>query len=216
MSSSLKRAIEELAELAGVSPEALLKVAGLLSIAALLGPAKGTHAERGGQTRIIDALSTEPVLPLSDLQMVTRLSAGELRQTVGRLAEKGIVHTAEDPTWGTLVAIDSDGTFRLSELNEADRRRVIINWYANRHKNLSYKAVRDINRQILEQRAKRKPRIKDGIIEALRCGAKSRAQLLTLGFKEASLDWEIQRLLKKGVIRRAGRGLYELSGQAEK
>jgi ParB-like chromosome segregation protein Spo0J len=33
---------------------------------------------------------------------------------------------------------------------------------------------------------------------------------------EASLDWEIQRLLKKGVIRRAGRGLYELSGQAEK
>ena len=109
------------------------------------------------------------------------------------------------------MAVDSDGTLKLSELDDRDRRRVIINWYANRHKNLSYKAVHDINRQILEQKV-RGLRIKDKVLEALRNGVKSRAQLVALGINEDSLDKALRKLVNEGAIKRVGKGLYQIKG----
>jgi DNA-binding HxlR family transcriptional regulator len=213
VSSSLKETIDELAELAGVSAEALLKVAGLLNIIALLERPRTGEVRRNHEAQVINALSAEPVMSFSELEKKLGLPGEELRKTVARLVDKGMLHTAEDPGWGTLVAVDSNGTLRLSDLKDRDRRRAIINWYANRHKSLSYRAVHDINKQILKQKVKRKkPSTKDRVLEALRSGVKARVQLLALGINEASLDWALRELLKAGTIKKTGRGFYEVQG----
>jgi hypothetical protein len=213
VNSSLKEAIDELAELAGVSAETLLKVAGLLNIIALLGRPGTGQVRRNHEAQVIGALSAEPVMPLSELERKLGLPGEELRKTIAKLVEKGALHTAEDPGWGTLVAIDSDGTLRLGGLDDRDRRRAIINWYANRRKSLSYKTIHEINRQILKQEAERKkPGIKERIVEALRSGVNTRAQLLALGIKENSLDWALKELIRAGAIRKTGKGVYEVQG----
>jgi len=207
VSLSLKKFVEELAELAGVSPEALLKVAGTLSIASML----FSTEKRGKEELLLEALKVEPVAPLSEIQKATGLSAEELTRTISLLKEKGVVYTAEDPAWGTLVAINSDGTLSLSELDDRNRRRVIINWYANRGKKLSYRDVHSINRQILEQKGKLTTR--DKVLEALRSGTKTRAQLIALGVNRETLDKVLRKLVREGLVERLDKGLYQLKTQ---
>ena len=220
---TLKGEIERLAEVAGVDVQTLLKVAGLLQIAKLLlSPVAVARPQQIQQTQqklemqVIGVLASEPVIPLSQLEKSLGVAGEPLRRAVEELEKKGFVHTAEN-SLGLLVAAESDGTLRLSSLSDEDRKRVIINWYANRYKNISYADVHRINRQVLDRirqergRRKAKSKVKERILSALKSGVKGRAELLALGIKESTLDWNLNSLLKEGRIVRASKGQYRLS-----
>jgi len=94
------------------------------------------------------------------------------------LKKDGEIMAIENEKTGALVGVTDDGSCNIRELSRDEAERLIINYYMNRDKGLSYKQVLGIRRRISAQRSERKlPTRAEIMLDALRTGPKTRREL---------------------------------------
>lgn len=218
--SGFSEVLKEIADVAGVSVDQLLKVAGILYLLekGVLehAPQKAPHVKDNIERMILHLLSIERALSIRDIEMYLNKPIGEIEEAVRRLEERGEVVSALSPSNLKIVALASDGTMNLLELPEEERAWMIVNAYGNRDKGLSYAKIYSLLKpqQPPQNRPRREATVKEMVLAALKGGPKRRCDLLReLNIPEGSLHWAITELHQAGKIKRVDKGTYALAAE---
>jgi len=220
--SAYREKVREIARAAGVGENQLLQALGLLYLikeGILPAPGGAKPAEGGliparasdAEKRVMHILSIERTIGLDEILEYMP----DAEKAVERLIKSGRAYEAVNPYGVRIIAIADDGTLDISSLSEEERRRLIINTYANRSKGLSYAKMLELMRSAEAKRGERAagggPSRREQVIEALKGGPKSLRELEGAGIPGGALRWTIGRLLKRGVVKRVGAGVYALA-----
>jgi len=222
--SAYREKVREIARAAGVGENQLLRTLGLLYLIKegilpapggaepaegrlILSNARASDAEK----RVMHILSIERTIGLDEILEYMP----DAKEAVKRLVKSGRAYEAVNPYGVRIIAVADDGTLDISSLSEDERRRLIINTYANRSKGLSYAKMLELMRSAEVKRGERTagggPSRREQVIEALKSGPKSLRELREAGIPRGALLWTMGGLLKKGVVKRVGAGVYALA-----
>lgn len=211
-----KEALKRMAEMAGVSEEQFLKVAGVLYLferGFLMSPKAGPDEKRFEsdlEKRFLHLLSIERVLSVRELTNLLNVEERELETVIQKLSAEGKV-AVETVSNNKIVATTNDGTLNIASLKPEDRQWLIINAYGNRDKGLTYAQIFNFLRTAPNE--KKKEGWREKILKALETGPKRFTELRReLNIPEGSLKAVLSRLLKEGRIERVEVGLYKLAG----
>ncbi|MCD6538796.1 type IV toxin-antitoxin system AbiEi family antitoxin domain-containing protein [Candidatus Bathyarchaeota archaeon] len=209
---SLRDRLEEIAEAAGITVDQLLKAAGVLRILEILAVHGDFSGEKRGsrlKKKVLYKIQTETVVSVRE---VIGEFGEEALKVLGELEEEGKVVTVENDKIGALTAICDDGSLNIKRLDREEMESLVVDYYMNRDKALSYRQVLEIRREIKRETAKNASSKREKmILEALREGAKTRRELEAMCGGHGSASWTLSHLLKKGRIVRVGKGVYALA-----
>lgn len=212
-------ALKKMAEMAGVSEEQFLRVAGVLYLAE-----KGLLSEPAAQEKadlekkIVHLLAVERTLSIRELENLLHENWENLEAAVQRLEGEGKVVTAVSSNV-KIAAIANDGTLDLSSLPPEEREWMVVNAYGNRDKGLTYAKIHSFFKppKRTEKPGKlggKKGRRKEEVLQALKEGPKRRFQLVrALGLPEATVEWALAKLLGEGRVKKLEKGLYALADE---
>ncbi|MEM0235170.1 winged helix-turn-helix domain-containing protein [Thermofilum sp.] len=215
---SERESLKRMADMAGVSEEAFLKVAGVLYLFEK-GFLRDPRSHDGGQApksdlekRVMHILSVERALSTRDLMSLLHIEEGDLEAIVQKLEADGKVVTSAIPPNIKIVAVANDGTMNIASLNSEERQWMIINAYGNRDKGLTYSQLYSF---LKAPPHPGEPTEKKGrkweILQALKQGPKKRSELArTLNLSDSTVGWALKELLRDGKIERVEKGLYKL------
>jgi len=217
---SLREELEEIAAIAGVTVDQLLKVAGILHI---LGSIRSVECDGDA---CVEPRRNEK-LKRKIFSRIKAETVASVNEIIGEFGEKsldilcdlekdGKIMAIENEKTGVLVGVIDDGSCNIRELSRDEAERLIIDYYMNRGKGLSYKQVLGIRRRISAQQLERKlPTRAEIILNALRTGPKTRRELEEI-LSGRTVNSAISDLLEKGKIIRVDKGVYALANNEGK
>jgi biotin operon repressor len=207
--------LNKLAEAAGLTPEQLLKAAGILALAekGVLKFSEDQFPKTGDcEKRLMHVLSLERAVSFEELAKIVPPEA--LDETAKKLVEQGKALMAVNPYGVKVVAIADDGTLNLTTLPPEEKDWMVVNAYGNRDKGLSYAKLYNFlkapaaTKQSHRGKRRRMSRTQQ-VFEALKQGPMSLSKIAsTLKVSIGTVSWAIAELQKAGKVKRLKRGLY--------
>jgi hypothetical protein len=209
--------LKRLAASAGLTEDQLLKAAGLLHIIQLLKSEKPSdipsqlaclRAQRLKE-ELRQLLTFEKALPLSEVSQLLKCDGKEAEVAAAELTSKGEAYIVQHPKFGPIVAASSDGTLNLAELKDKDRGDLIINYHANRGKDVTYRQIYMLMKPALKEACFSEAEKR--LLELLKTRPRRYIELVQEGVPKGQIYPALKKLMDRGMVRKVKRGKYAVA-----